>query len=210
MVRKAYDRAYYEMAGFRKVRHAQRDCKRLREVLSRKSRGRLLEIGCGQGRFLELASQHFEAWGVDASAYAVSRVPESLQPKVRVGDVEAMDLGRSCYDAVAAFNVLEHLHRPQSVLARVRRALRPGGLLIGSVPNRAKVVGRIFSEVSTVVDRTHVSVLTTKRWHQLFRDAGYKRIECFGEIPFGPNVCVYLRSPVWRHLALNLMFVCWK
>lgn len=167
-------------------------------------------MGCSQGYLLEEASSHFHVEGMDISEYAISSVNSALRPQVCVADLEQVDLAPDRYDVVVAFNVFEHLTRPNDVLAKVHRSLSEGGFLIGSVPNNTRAFNRAFTWVTNLVDKTHCSTFASDRWHRLFDETGYGRIEFFGEIPAGMNHCVYLKEPLWRHLALNLMFVCWK
>ena len=209
-VRKTYDRDYFERGVYKKVACSQRTSKRLREILFRKQRGRLLEVGCSQGHLLEQASDHFQVEGIDISEYAISSVSGSIRSRVTVADVEQVDLPQDRYDVVVAFNILEHLSWPKPVIAKIRRSLRDGGFLIGSVPNKTRPISSLYARVTNLFDRTHRSTFATDCWHRLFVETRYDRVELFGEMPAGMNSCVYLKGFLWRYCALNLMFVCWK
>jgi len=50
------------------------------------------------------------------------------------GTLEDLAFPDSCIDAIGIFDVLEHLEQPGTVLTEIRRVLKPGGLLIVSVP----------------------------------------------------------------------------
>ena len=170
----------------------------------------MLEVGCSKGYLLEEASNHFDVEGIDISEYAISAASSAIRSKVAVADLEEVDLAQETYDVVVAFNILEHLRHPEAAVAKVRRSLKQGGFLIGSVPNNTRPLTRLFTWVTNLIDRTHRSTFSAEGWRHVFLKAGYRRIEFFGEIPAGMNHCWYLKGSIWRHCALNLMFVCWK
>jgi ubiquinone/menaquinone biosynthesis C-methylase UbiE len=55
------------------------------------------------------------------------------------GDIEAMPFSDGSFQTVLCTEVLEHIPYPETALAEIRRVLRPGGLLIGSVPARSMI-----------------------------------------------------------------------
>ena len=55
------------------------------------------------------------------------------------GDLEAMPFPDGAFGTIVCTEVLEHVPDPSTALAEIRRVLRPGGTLIGSVPARSLV-----------------------------------------------------------------------
>ncbi len=100
--------------------------------------GALLDLGCGDGRFLSRVSEHFAPTGLDFNPEAVraARAARGLQD---VHAVALTELDRWApdrrFEAITAFHVLEHLEDPRAFVAHVARRLIPGGLLAVSVPN---------------------------------------------------------------------------
>jgi SAM-dependent methyltransferase len=101
---------------------------------------RVLEVGCGLGRFLEALRQRYpeaEVRGIDLSPNAVAHA------RSRGLNVERITLDRlaadqpDTFDAVYAFQVLEHVPSPGDFLRQAIRVLRPGGHLVIGVPNAA-------------------------------------------------------------------------
>jgi len=100
-------------------------------------RGRFLEIGCGTGfvaqglsrRFPDLLVSCSEFFG-EGLAFAAQRLPGI--PMLRL-DARRLPF-RDAFDAIGAFDVIEHLDEDDDVLAQVRKALRPGGILVVTVP----------------------------------------------------------------------------
>ena len=101
-------------------------------------RGRVLEVGCGAGRFIRtIARSRPDLWacGCDLSVEAVRR-GRRYGDAVRfaAADLRALPYASECFDAVVLFDVLEHLADPAAGLAEIYRVLRRGGLLHALVP----------------------------------------------------------------------------
>ncbi len=203
-----YDHSYFRGIAHREARGSQRNYYRLEELLRLQPGGLLLEIGFGQAGFLELASRYYDVRGVDVSEWAVHHAPRRLRRRVRVQDVEARALAHNRFDAIAVFNVLEHMDDPPKALAHITTGLAPGGALIGSVPNNSGVVGRVVTGIANAYDRTHVSTPAPDQWREWFEQAGLEDVRLFGEITIGRNRCYYVKCPAWRQIAFNLMFTC--
>jgi 2-polyprenyl-3-methyl-5-hydroxy-6-metoxy-1,4-benzoquinol methylase len=98
--------------------------------------GRLLDFGCGGGRFLAL--MHRAGWqvtGVDASAAAVDTVRRELGVAAFVGSLPHARLADGSFDVITMIHSLEHVHEPLAVLQAAQRLLAPGGKLVVAVPN---------------------------------------------------------------------------
>lgn len=99
--------------------------------------GRLLDIGTGTGRVLELLAPHIaRGLGIDASkamlALARARLARAGCPHcaVRLGDMYRLKLPDASFDVAVLQMVLHHAEDPAGVLAEAARVLRPGGQLI--------------------------------------------------------------------------------
>lgn len=92
-------------------------------------RGRLLDLGCGLGVFLEIAEgAGWEVVGVEASAAAVEHARRRVRGRILHGDFLDLD-ERESFDAVTCLDVLRTAPRPMATLRRALRALRPGGVV---------------------------------------------------------------------------------
>jgi 2-polyprenyl-3-methyl-5-hydroxy-6-metoxy-1,4-benzoquinol methylase len=205
-----YDRKYYENVLFKSAPNSQRNLQGLNELLTYKREGNLFEIGCGKGEFLKLASRYFDVHGVDISKYATRNAADNIISRIRYGNIEVEDLVQDEYDAIAAFNVLEHLHEPEQVLSKIFKSLRRQGVLIGSVPLNYGLIGKLHTWITNIVDRTHVSTYTPEKWKELFQDTGFSNIRFFGEVTIGKNRNIYVRHRYWPFISFNLMFICQK
>ncbi len=99
--------------------------------------GRLLDVGAGTGRLLELLAPRVErGLGVDASramlALARSRLakPELAHCAVRQADMYRLPLADASFDTIILQMVLHYAEDPAAAMAEAARVLRPGGLLL--------------------------------------------------------------------------------
>lgn len=151
---------------------------------------RILEIGCGDGRFGESvkARQQVEITGVELNPVAGSRARPRLDV-VHVADLEAAPptLPTAYFDCMVCNDVLEHLRDPWSVLRHLRPSLAPGAFVVASLPNLRflgvmkdlVLRGDFTYQDDGVLDRTHVRFFTKKTMRALFEDTGFevRRIE---------------------------------
>jgi SAM-dependent methyltransferase len=93
--------------------------------------GRLLDVGCGHGFFLEIMAQRgWKVEGIEISATGREYARQSLKLEVSEQPLPRPDWPAAQFDVITLFYVIEHLADPRAVLTEVRRLLRPGGLLL--------------------------------------------------------------------------------
>jgi SAM-dependent methyltransferase len=103
--------------------------------------GRLLDVGCGYGFFLEeMASRGWRVEGIEISATGLSYAREKLGLDVSDKPLPRPDWPDGCFDVITLFYVIEHLKDPRAVLEEAWRLLRPGGLLLLRWPHTAPIV----------------------------------------------------------------------
>jgi len=103
---------------------------------------RVLDVGCGEGRFAaELARAGAEVVGIDVAAEPLRRA-RALHPELDLRLVRAeaaWPLRDASFDVVWAGEVIEHIADTAGWLSEVRRVLRPGGALLLSTPDHGRL-----------------------------------------------------------------------
>jgi SAM-dependent methyltransferase len=107
----------------------------------------VLEVGCGAGLLtLALARRGYRVDAVDASATMVAstraRIAEAgvgASATARVEDVHGLSAGDGSYGAIVALGVLPWLHSPARAVCELARVLSPGGAVILTADNRARL-----------------------------------------------------------------------
>jgi methionine biosynthesis protein MetW len=103
----------------------------------------VLDLGCRAGAL----SQHFlagnEVTGLDVDEHALGFAAQRGLHTVW-GDVEEpLPFEDDSFDAVVVGEILEHVRFPGDVVAEIVRVLRPGGVVVGSVPNVFRLKNRL-------------------------------------------------------------------
>lgn len=131
-----YDAAYFTHVDYPDYRGQEaslrRSMRRHLQQMVRYSRGggSVLEIGCAYGFFLDEARRHFaRVVGVDVARDSARYAHEELGLDARHGDFLDLDFGTERFDSVCLWDTVEHLPRPDLVLARARTLMSPGGHL---------------------------------------------------------------------------------
>lgn len=149
---------------------------RRRALLGRRP-GRVLDVGCGNGDFLQsLKRRGWEVHGVEYSAEA-AELARAKGIAVYRGELTGAAFPESFFDVVTLWHVTEHLPHPLTELAEVRRILRDDGLLVLEVPNSdcltRKLCGARWSQLD--VPR-HLQHFTPKTLEQALSYAGFASI----------------------------------
>lgn len=114
-----------------------------REAASR-VRGRLLEVGCGEGRGIDLLLPAIENYtAIDKIQGAV----EALRQRYPQGNFVAAHLpplpfADCSFDSIVTFQVIEHIEADVFFLRELYRVLKPGGVLLLTTPNRKLSLSR--------------------------------------------------------------------
>jgi 2-polyprenyl-3-methyl-5-hydroxy-6-metoxy-1,4-benzoquinol methylase len=115
---------------------------------------RVLEVGCGTGRFaVELAHvEGIEYFGVDFSKNAIQLSNDrKLGNNFSFQDRNLFELDETLgWDFVFAFGVLEHTTDPLATLKKLRALSKPGGTIILAVPNFLNPRGLIWMTLATL------------------------------------------------------------
>jgi SAM-dependent methyltransferase len=157
--------------------------------------GRLLEIGCGLGRTLQLLESDFETYGTDISAFAL-QIAHQVASRTHIIQMDAREcfaFRGECFDVVLATYVFEHLENPGQTLAQCAHLLKPGGTLVCFVPNTECVSRRWKGEDwFGFRDKGHVSLLSSRAWLDLVVGSGLRIERIFGDglwdAPYVPYV----------------------
>lgn len=108
--------------------------------------GRMLEIGCSSGAYMQEARSN--GWAVDGVEFSdkVALIARGQGFDVKSGAIESVDLESDAYDMIVAWMVIEHLHDPIKVLKKLNSAIKPRGYLVASVPDTKSLAKFLFKE----------------------------------------------------------------
>lgn len=184
MDRVEYRAMYEAQAGHYGNDHLPKEATRVKFVLDNIQPGsRIFEVGCQTGGITRYLTELGEVDAIDVSqgyvAYARKNAPGA---NYMVGFAEDMT-ARGLYDAIVATEVLEHVLNPERLLARLYDALKPGGIILITVPDETyeDTLGehlRVFTRESLYLllkkDFVDVLVQHVEMWY--FVTAGKEKI----------------------------------
>lgn len=148
--------------------------------------GQLLDIGCGDGVFMQHAKHTgFDVSGIDLDEKCVKAAKEyrDLENVHVLFLDELLKFARkdkTQFDIITFFEVLEHQDNPVDFINNVKHLLKNGGYIVGSVPNRE----RFLAELDWKIFMGDFPPPHLTRWSKdvlewFLKKAGFDNIECY-------------------------------
>ena len=136
---------------------------------------RLLDVGCGDGRFLlQMRKLGWETCGVDFDAKAIELIRQRHGLDVRAGELASHQFSDDTFDALTMSHVIEHVFDPVALLAEARRILKPGGRLVATTPNGRSMGRQLFREYWFGMDPPrHIQLFSARSLAACARRAGF-------------------------------------
>ena len=104
---------------------------------------RVLDLGCRSGALTRHFLDGNSVVGLDVDAAALEKARALGIEPVQANVEEPLPFEDASFDAVVAGELFEHLRFPDALVAEIERVLRPGGVLVGSVPNAFRLQSRL-------------------------------------------------------------------
>lgn len=152
-----------------------------------KNTNKLLEIGAASGNTLiEIKKNGLaeEVYGLDIVKIPNSNQQNNLIKNFIIGDIETikLDFPENYFDVILAGDIFEHLKDPWSVLKKMTKFLKPGGLIISSIPNirnyrvlfQIAFNGTFNYQDAGILDKTHLRFFCKKNIIHFFDKSNYK------------------------------------
>ena len=142
--------------------------------------GRVLDVGTAHGYLAAMLRRRgFRVTGIESDPALAAEAANHCD------EIYVADLDRPLpnldfeFDVILYGDVLEHLKDPMTVLESLNRSLRPGGIVIVSLPNVANIyvrlsllMGRFDYADRGILDRTHLHFFTRKTFRDFLDEAG--------------------------------------
>ncbi len=168
-----YEKVYKDYIGEKDKRIA--GCReRVKQLLGYADSGRLLELGCAAGFFLEAAKVYFEVQGVEPSEFSSRYARETLGHKVHTGTLFSANFQSKYFDVVVMWDVIEPLSEPRGTLAEIYRLIKPQGILGLSTGNIDSFIARSnLSKWGLLAPPWHLYYFSKNTLCRLLRDIGF-------------------------------------
>lgn len=135
---------------------------------------KLLDVGCGNGRFIkQMKTMGWQGYGVEPDPAAVA-IAKEAGLEITQGLLSHEDFAPDFFDAITINHVIEHLHDPYKTLRSCYHVLKPGGALFIATPNLDGLGQRIFTRDWLALDSPrHLILFQSSSIAYLVKKAGF-------------------------------------
>lgn len=146
--------------------------------------GRLLEVGCSLGFFLNAARFNFETTGVEPCRWAATHARERLRLDVRSDPPRPGLFPVKHFDAVVLIDVLEHVPRPQDLIRLCAGWIRPGGVIYIVTPDVRSLSARFLGRRWWGYRAAHLHYFSKNTLERLLHENGFTvvQLKSYGRI----------------------------
>ena len=138
-----------------------------------------LEVGCGNGFFLEEAARqgYHDVCGIEPSHNAIKSAPAPVKALIIEDVLHPGVVPEQSTSVVCLFQVFDHLPDPSAALDELHRILRPGGLALILNHDAASWSAKMLGERSPIVDVEHYYLYSRDTLGQLAAAHGFEVVE---------------------------------
>lgn len=167
----------------------------------RKRTGRVLDVGCGEGRTLyRLKQLGWQTYGVELDHKAARHASETLGLNIFCVQLEEASFPAEYFDLLIFRHSLEHLPHPLASLCEAHRVLKVGGEAIVEVPNACSLQARLFRDRWVYWDiPRHLYTFSDVTLQRMLTRAGFSKASLW-HLPATGGVAASLQY-VWNDLT---------
>lgn len=139
---------------------------------------KLLDVGCSVGFLLDEAKkQGWDVCGVELSLWASNYAREKYDLEVHNCSLEKANLMENCFDVIVMQDTIEHLTDPKQTLERIRKLLKPTGILYINTPNINSFASRLLRARWWGINQFHLFYFSKKTLSEFLDYCGFKCIK---------------------------------
>lgn len=138
--------------------------------------GKILDVGCGIGLFLNVAKERgWEVYGTEFSADAI-RICKEKGITMHGGILDSKNYEDETFDVITSFEVIEHINNPLEETAHIQKIMRKGGLFYCTTPNFNSLMRYYLKADYNVIEYPeHLSYYTSKTLTYLMNKFGFQK-----------------------------------
>lgn len=140
--------------------------------------GRILDIGCGEGFFLESAKKR--GWDVHGTEFSSVYIPicKAKGISMEYGRLDISNYPEGSFDVITWFEVIEHINRPNEELEKFRHLVRVGGAVYLTTPNIDSLSRKILGPKWTAITfPDHLCYYSPTSIRFLFKRHGFSPLQ---------------------------------
>ncbi len=148
----------------------------LKKYLNANVQSEILDIGCGNGKFLNyLYKLGFkQLHGIELAGNSAKRASQFPFIQLHLGNMDTVDFPNDVMDSITLFHVFEHLANPIKALDKIDKWLKPEGVLMMSFPNIDSLQARWFKGNWLHLDPPrHLNFIEPKDFVEMLQNKNY-------------------------------------
>jgi 2-polyprenyl-3-methyl-5-hydroxy-6-metoxy-1,4-benzoquinol methylase len=148
---------------------------RFAEIAPYLNNGNILDVGCGVGYFLNVASKNnLSTYGTEFSEQAVKKAKENHK-NIYKGSLEEANFPDSFFDNVTIFDVIEHVMDPTGTMKEIGRIIKKGGILSLTTPDFSSWHAKVFGKQwGLIIPPEHISYFSRITMKKILENNGFE------------------------------------
>lgn len=142
---------------------------------------KILEIGCGNGFFLEeLEDQGYKnVYGIEPGRPSVKKSRKDIRKKIKVSVLKENIFPNNYFDVICCFHTLDHMVNPTKFLKITKSLLKKNGKIFFVVHNTDSLTAKMLGESSPIFDIEHIYLFNQKNIKTIFKNNYFRNLETF-------------------------------
>src|SRR3989344_7177903 len=139
---------------------------------------KLLEIGCGNGFFLEEAKREgYDVYGVEPGKPSVEKARSDIKKNIKNDIFKPKMFKKNSFDVICCFQTFDNIPNPNDILAECHKVLRKGGLMLFFNHDVGAWQNQLMGEKSPIIDIEHTYLFDKNTMRQIFEKHKFKVLE---------------------------------
>lgn len=149
---------------------------RIKLIKTFKKTGKLLDIGCAYGYFLEIAKQNkYLPTGIELNKQIAGIAEKQSGCKVLNGDFAKLNIKKNSFDIITMLDTIEHFKSPEIYVKKAKTVLKNGGVLVIETGNIEALLPKLQKEKwRLITPPTHLYYFSKHTLRLLLEKEGYK------------------------------------
>jgi SAM-dependent methyltransferase len=140
--------------------------------------GRILDVGCATGHFLDALSDKWDKYGLEVSEYAGRQACKRYGNRIQISPIQQANYPSDFFDAATLWETINHMADPMGDLTRIHQILRKDGIMAISVGDCKSLLARLMGKYwYHVTPPIHIYYFTPNTLKHLFRQAGFEIVK---------------------------------
>lgn len=170
-----------------------------------KVKGKILDIGCASGQFLDKFNDKFEKYGIEVSDLAT--IAKAKNINVSKDPIENLNFKNDFFDVISAYALIEHLEDPFGFIDKITPWLKPGGLLVLGTNDINSLLNRYRKQYcQDFIPPEHIVLFSHNFYKNFLKQKGFRIIfkkYINGGYTFSDNKILHLLEFIIGRLFFN-------